>query len=148
MSAFDADSHSDADRQQDDDSACPRTPPPGRPPNRISLVLPAQDGDAHDGGRPASMMVDNYDLEESTGDDDYTLCDKMMHYVGRHITQDHWYACKAVLAFHAGCAVCKLSPMLKAVMQNTCLEAYKAAVADLDEPHFGSDARAFSFVIP
>jgi hypothetical protein len=108
-------------------------------------VLPAQDGDAHDGGRPASMMVDNYDLEESTGDDDYTLSDKMVHYVGGHITQDHWYACKAVLAFHAGCAVCKLSPMSKAVMQNTCLEAYKAAVADLDELHFGSDARAFFF---
>lgn len=139
--SFDADSD-----KQDDSSSCPRTPaarPHSIPPNRISLVLPAQDGDAHGGGRPASTMVDNYDLEESTGDDDYTLSDKMVHYVGGYITQDHWHACKAVLAFHAGCAVCKLSPMTKVNMQNMCLEAYKAAVADLDQLHFGSDARAF-----
>lgn len=111
--------------------------------NRISVVLPVEDGDLQNGGQPASTMFDNYDLEESTSDDDYTLSDKMAHYIGGHITQDHWHACKAVLVFHAGCMVCKLSPMSKAAMQNTCLEGYRSAVADLDCYHFGNDARAF-----
>ena len=57
--------------------------------NRISVVLPVEDGDLQNGGQPASTMFDNYDLEESTSDDDYTLSDKMAHYIGGHITQDH-----------------------------------------------------------
>jgi hypothetical protein len=85
--------------------------------------------------------VDNYDLDNS---DDYTLSEKMVHYIGGHVTPDHWLACKACLVFMAGCMVCKLAPMSKAAMQNICLEGYRSLVSELDPTYFGDDARAFS----
>jgi hypothetical protein len=39
-------------------------------------------------------FVDNYDLDGDASADDYTLCDKMVHYIngGGGIVRDHWAA--------------------------------------------------------
>jgi hypothetical protein len=58
--------------------------------------------------RDAENFIDNYDLD-AEGGNDYTLCQKMVHYCGGHIVTEYLPACKAVLVFHAGCAICKLS---------------------------------------
>ena len=57
----------------------------------------------------AENFTDNYYDLDAEGGDDYTLCQKMVHYCGGHIVPEHLPACKAVLVFHAGCAICKLS---------------------------------------
>ena len=94
----------------------------------------------------AENFTDNYDLD-AEGGDDYTLCQKMVHYCGGHIVTEHLPACKAVLVFHAGCAICKLSSMTKVVKEAAMLEIYNASIATLDEIHFGDSARLFFFEI-
>lgn len=109
------------------DDETPSPPPP------IKLVLAAESTN--------HPTVDNYDLDNN---DDYTLSEKMVHYLGGHVMPDHWLACKACLVFMAGCMlVGKLAPMSKATMQNTCLEGYRSLVSKLDPTYHGDDARAF-----
>ena len=109
-----------------DDEETPSPPPP------IKLVLATESANY--------PTVDNYDLENN---DDHTLSEKMVHYIGGHVMPDHWLACKACLVFMAGCMVCKLAPMSKAAMQNICLEGYRSLVSELDPTYFGDDACAF-----
>ena len=52
-------------------------------------------------------FLDNYDLD-AEGGDDYTLSQKMVHCCGGNITQTHWIACKACLAFFAGASTSKM----------------------------------------
>ena len=87
-------------------------------------------------------FIDNYDLD-AEGGDDYTLCQKMVHYCGGHIVPEHLPACKAVLVFNAGCAISKLSSMTKVVKEAAMLELYNASIAALDEIQFGDSARLF-----
>lgn len=87
-------------------------------------------------------FVDNYDLD-AEGGDEYTLCQKMVHYCGGHIAVEHLAACKAVLVFHAGSSISKLSSMTKVVKEAAMMELYNASIAALDEIHFGDSARLF-----
>jgi hypothetical protein len=64
----------------------------------------------------AENFIDNY-VSDAEGGDNYTLCQKMVHCCGGHIVTEHLPACKAVLVFHAGCAICKLSSMTKVVKE-------------------------------
>ena len=66
-----------------------------------------------------------------------------MHYCGGGIVPEHWPACKAVLAFHAGESLTKLSSMTKLVKEAAILQLYTSAVAELDEVHFGDSACTF-----
>ena len=105
---------------------------PADPPVRTVLVNETVDGD----------FLDNYELD-AEGGDEYTLSQKMAHYCGGAITQDHWAACKAVLCFHAGCATSKLSQMTKVVKEAAMLELYLASVEALDPLVFCEKAKSF-----
>ena len=91
----------------------------------------------------AENFIDNYALDGEGGGDDYTLCQKMVHYCGGGIVPEHWPACKAVLVFHAGDGLSKLSTMAKTVKEAAMMQLYTAAIAELDEIHFGDSARVF-----
>jgi hypothetical protein len=91
----------------------------------------------------AENFIDNYALDGEGGGDDYTLCQKMVHYCGGGIVPEHWPACKAVLVFHAGDGLSKLSTMAKAVKEAAMMQLYTSAIAELDEIHFGDSARVF-----
>lgn len=108
----------------------PRTPTPFE---TDGIHLAAESGNSE-------SFTDNYHLD---GNDDYSLSEKMVHYLGGYVTPDHWQACKACLVFQAGCLVSMMSCMSKAPMQSTILEGYNSIVGELDELHFGADARAF-----
>jgi hypothetical protein len=101
----------------------PTPPPAGHDLNEL-VVTAGQQGttDFHDN------FVDNYDLD-AEGGGDYTLSQRLVHYCGGHITTDHWIACKAVLAFHAGASLSKLSIMTKAVKEATMMELYESSIA-------------------
>ena len=45
-------------------------------------------------------FIDNYDMLNLL-DNKYTLSEQMVHYVGGHITPEHWMACKATLVLNA-----------------------------------------------
>ena len=90
----------------------------------------------------AENFVENYDLD-GEGGDKYTLCQKMVHYCGGGIVSKHWPACKAVLVFHAGQSLSKLSTMTKAVKEAAMMQLYTSAIAELDKIHFGDSARVF-----
>ena len=80
------------------------------PPSRIELRVGA---DAT--GMARANLLDNYDLEENLDDDQYTLSDKIVHYVGGQIFPvQHWNAVKIVLVFKAGCEVAAMHTMTKA----------------------------------
>jgi hypothetical protein len=91
-------------------------------------------------------FLDNYELD-AEGGDKYTLSQKMAHYCGGAITQEHWAACKAVLCFHAGCATSKLSQMTKVLKEAAMLELYVASVDRLDPLVFCEGARTFFAVL-
>ena len=91
----------------------------------------------------AENFVDNYDLD-GEGGDDYTLCQKMVHYCGGGIVSDHWPACMAVLVFHAGQSLSKLSTMTKAVKEAAMMQLYTSTIEELDKIHFGDSAQVFS----
>ena len=59
-----------------------------------------------------SDFVDNYDMDGSNDDNEYTLSEKMVHYVGGHVMPEHWVACKAVLVFHAGYTTSSKLPVM------------------------------------
>ena len=88
-----------------------------------------------------SGFVDNNRL--STGgdndkqqEDDFSLSEKMVHYLGGHVSPEHWTACKAVLVFYAGAETCKLSVMTKQGKKAACLAAYNAVIDSLDPTYF------------
>jgi hypothetical protein len=110
--------------------------PPVDPPVGTVLVHGTVNGDQD------SLFLDNYE-RDAEGGDEYTLSQKMAHYCGGAITQDHWAACKAVLCFHAGCATSKLSQMTKLLKEAAMLELYLSSVDRLDPLVFCEKARTF-----
>ena len=68
-------------------------------------------------------FLDNYDLD-AEGGDEYTLSQKMVHYCGGIITQTHWIACKACLAFFAGASTSKMLTTTKSLKEASCLAIY------------------------
>ena len=87
-------------------------------------------------------FLDNYDLD-AEGGDDYTLSQKMVHYCGGNITQTHWIACKACLAFFAGASTSKMLTTTKTLKEALCLQIYLNAIAALNNMHFDAGAKAF-----
>ena len=77
-------------------------------------------------------FLDNYDLDIEGGDE-YTLGQKMVHYCGGVLTQSHWIAFKACLAFFAGAATSKMLTTTKALKEASCLQLYIDA---LNDTHF------------
>ena len=102
------------------------------PPSRIELQVGA---DAT--GMTVANLLDNYDLEENLDNDQYTLSDKIVHYVGGQIFPVHWNAIKIVLMFKAGCEVAAMHMMTKPCMKSRhCLDKYVNLVSHLDPLHF------------
>jgi hypothetical protein len=87
-------------------------------------------------------FLDNYDLD-ADGGDDYTLSQKMVHYCGGNITQTHWIACKACLAFFAGASTSKMLTTTKSLKEASCLAIYLNAIDALDDMHFDVGSKAF-----
>ena len=87
-------------------------------------------------------FLNNYDLDDEGGDE-YTLGQKMVHYCGGNITQSHWIACKACLAFFAGAATNKMLTTKKALKEASCLQVYFGAINALDDTHFDMGAKVF-----
>ena len=75
------------------------------PPSPIKLAIAAESAN--------HPTVDNYNLDNNN---DFTLSEKVVHCIGRHVTPEYWLACKACIVFMAGCMVCELTPMSKAAM--------------------------------
>ena len=100
------------------------------PPQSISLNVPVNPSTNLD---EDSTFVNKYHLS-TVGDDDeeFSLSQKMVHYLGGHVAPEHWTACKAALVFHAGAATCKLAVMTKQSKEVVCLPAYNAAIDKLD----------------
>jgi hypothetical protein len=57
---------------------------------------------------PSEEFVDNYNIDSGSsggyGNDNFTLSEKMVHYLGGHVVPEHWTACKATLSL-----LCRLS---------------------------------------
>ena len=56
---------------------------------------------------PSEEFVDNYNIDSGSsggyGDDNFTLSEKIVPYLGGHVVPEHWTAaCKATLVFFAG----------------------------------------------
>lgn len=109
-------------------------PPPGNVPTSVVL------GGAEDA--PEDDHIDNYDMLDDV-DDEYTLSEKMVHYLGGHVMPEHWTSCKAVLVFHAGASISKLATMTKESRDTATLEAYHLALSALDTSHFSPNALRF-----
>lgn len=120
---------SDSENEEEDDD------PPSIAVNRDAI------GFSVDVEPPANSFIDNYHI--GTSEDNESLSEKMVHYVGGHILPDHWVACKAVLVFYAGSTTTKSTVMTKRGKEEACLEVYKEAVANLDTSHFGVECRHF-----
>jgi hypothetical protein len=88
-------------------------------------------------------FLDNYHDLDAEGGDEYTLLQKMTHYCGGAITQDHWPACKAVLCYHAGAATSKLSTMTRVLKEAAMLELYISSIDRLDPLVFCDGSCAF-----
>jgi hypothetical protein len=87
-------------------------------------------------------FLDNYDLDVEGGDE-YTLSQKMVHFCGGIITQTHWIACKACLAFFAGAATSKMLTTTKALKEAACLQVYFGAIDALDNTCFNLESKVF-----
>jgi hypothetical protein len=90
-----------------------------------------------------SAFIDNYRLSAGANDDEFTLSEKIVHYLGGHVAPEHWTACKAVLVFHAGVETCKLAVMTKQDKEAACLTAYNEAIDNLDPMYFCANAIKF-----
>ncbi len=73
---------------------------------RISIHVPAVmtgmlsgiNNKNNDDDNSTGEFVDNYNMDcGSSDDDDFTLSEKMVHYLGGHVVPEHWTACKATL---------------------------------------------------
>ena len=100
----------------------------------LTLTVPAEPTTEND-------FIDNYDLDGN--DNDYSLSEKIVHFLGGYIAPEHWLACKAVLVFHAGSKTSKLASMNKRAKKMACLLAYKQAIAALDSTHFSVESRKY-----
>ena len=108
----------------------------------IQINVPAEPVDEED----VSPFQDDYHLDSSecSGDgDEYTLSEKMVHYVGGRVAPEHWTACKATIVFHAGAHTSKLVVMNKAGKESACLATYQAAISALNSDFFSAEAIAF-----
>jgi hypothetical protein len=77
-------------------------------------------------------FVDNYNMDCGSSDDnDFTLSEKMVHYLGGHVIPEHWTACKATLVIFAGSRTSKLTVMTKVGKEAACLNTYLAAIGEL-----------------
>ena len=85
-------------------------------------------------------FIDNYAIND---EHDNSLSERIVHYVGGYVQREHWAACKATLAFHAGAITSKSVVTNKASMEQYCLTTYNSLVSSLDSTFFGDDARAF-----
>ena len=103
---------------------------------RILLSMPA--------GLEENLQPDKYYMDDN---DKYLLSDKMVHYIGEHITPERWPACKACLVFSTGCMVSKMTTMTKVNMQNTCLQGYRMLVNELDKALFVPILEHSSFLL-
>ena len=120
-------------------------PPPNVPaPDPIVGTSTAYVRMVHEADLPDDSFQDNYALDDDKEEEEFSLCQKMVHYIGGNmVTSDHWAAVKAVLVFNAGCIVNKYAPMTKENIQIECLAAYKKSIADLDPAYFSEAARHF-----
>ena len=81
------------------------------PPAGVMLTFPAE--------TPAytDRFQDNNHMLEGENEDTYTFGEKVLHYLGRHICQQHWTVIKAAIVFKAGTTVSKLPPMTKSAKE-------------------------------
>ena len=101
----------------------------------------------HEADLSDDSFQDNYALDDNENEKEFSLCQKMVHYIGGNmVTSDHWAAVKAVLVLNAGCIVNKHAPMTKENIQIECLAAYKKSIADLDPAYFSEAARTSSWL--
>jgi hypothetical protein len=107
-------------------------------PPRIDLVVAADTADM-----AGANLLDNYELEDDVDNAQYSLSDKMVHYIGGQVHAVHWAACKAVLVFQAGIVVCKLHTMTKSCIQAAHLECYTELVSRLDPLYFSKESQAY-----
>jgi hypothetical protein len=115
---------------EDEDPSC--APAPG------VIAFPADDADGV--GSNNEGFIDNYDMLDSVDSEEYTLSEKMVHYVGRHIMPEHWMAWKATLVFHAGATVCQMKPATEAKRHDATLVEYNRAIDALEKTHFTPDS--------
>ena len=96
-----------SDSEQDDDDGNPTATTTAT----IALRVAAEP--------PENSFLDNYYID--TSDDDESLSEKMVHYVGGHVLPEHWVACKATLVFYAGSTTTKSTVMTKRGKEDACL---------------------------
>jgi hypothetical protein len=118
----------DEEEDDEDPSCMPATPG--------VITFPADNADGVGGND--EEFFDNYEMLDSV-DNEYTLSEKMVHYVGGHIMPEHWMACKATLVFHAGATVCQMKPTTEAKRHDATLVEYNRAIDSLDKTHFTPD---------
>jgi hypothetical protein len=118
-----------SDSEQDDDDGNPTATTTAT----IALRVAAEP--------PENSFLNNYYID--TSNDDESLSEKMVHYVGGHVLPEHWVACKATPVFYAGSTTTKSTVMTKRGKEDACLDVYKEAVAKLDTSHFGVECRSF-----
>ena len=107
-------------------------------------MLSGSNNKNNDDDNSTGEFVDNYNMDcGSSDDDDFTLSEKMVHYLGRHVVPEHWTACKATLVFFAGSRTSKLTVMTKVGKEAACLNTYLAAIGELDPLHFCPQSKLF-----
>ena len=115
-------------------------------PESVAIRVPTVSYANEDEDRNSLAFVDNYHMDSSdvgSIEEEFTLSEKMVHYLGGRVVPEHWTACKATLVFFAGAHTSKLTVMNKVGKEVACLEAYKAAIGDLDSSHFCPEAIKF-----
>ena len=81
-------------------------------------------------------FVDNYAIND---EHEHSLSERIVHYVGGYVQQEHWVACKATLVFHAGAVTYKAMTTNKVAMETYCLRIYNSLVGSLDSEFFNDD---------
>jgi hypothetical protein len=93
---------------------------------------------------PLEVAAEPEDDYYATNDEhEHSLSERIVHYVGGYVQREHWVACKATLAFHAGAITSKSVVTNKASTEQYCLTTYNSLVGSLDSSFFTDDARAF-----
>jgi hypothetical protein len=103
----------------------------------VMLTFPAETPDNTD------RFQDNYHMLEGENEDTYTFGEKVLHYLGGHICQQHWTAIKAAIVFKAGTTVSKLPPMSKSAKEAKILSIYHDIVNELNPIVFSNDLKTF-----
>jgi hypothetical protein len=93
----------------------------------LTLTVPAEPTE--------NDFIDNYDLDGN--DNDYSLSEKIVHFLGGYTAPEHWLACLQS-CFRLPCWLENQQACI--YKQNSkemaCLLAYKQAIAALDSTHF------------